>query len=61
MDLYLIVSPGTVHYWNFGLMEIGMFIGFLGLFMYVVLNALTKASLVVKNHPYLDESLHFQQ
>ena len=41
-----------------GLLEIGTFIGFLGLFLLVSLNALSKASLVPKNDPYLEESLH---
>jgi len=35
-----------------------MFLGFAGLFALVVGNALTKVSLVPKNHPFLDESIH---
>lgn len=60
LDIIMIVMPGTVgHHWT-GLnwMEFGSFFFFLGLFIYVVLNALTKASLQVKNHPYIKESLH---
>jgi hypothetical protein len=60
LDLIMIVMPGTVgHSWT-GLswMEFGTFFFFLGLFIYVVLNALTKAPLMVKNHPFLQESLH---
>jgi len=60
LDVIMIVMPGTVgHSWT-GLswMEFGTFFFFLGLFIYVVLNALTKAPLKVKNHPYLNESLH---
>jgi hypothetical protein len=70
-DLYLAVIPGTTHghlEWGFGehghhitfawWFEIGMFLGFLGLFLYVVMNALTKAKLVPQNHPFLDESEH---
>ena len=41
-----------------GLLEVGTFLGFLGLFLYVVLHALTKAPLVAKNDPYLEESVH---
>jgi hypothetical protein len=41
-----------------GLLEIGTFIGFLGLFFYVALTVLAKSSLVPKNDPYLDESIH---
>ena len=38
--------------------EIGTFLGYLGFFTYVVLNALTKAPLKPKNHPMLIESKH---
>jgi hypothetical protein len=41
-----------------GLLELGTFIGFLGLFLYVSLSVLSKSALVPKNDPYLDESLH---
>lgn len=41
-----------------GLLELGTFIGFLGLFFFVSLYSLSKAALVPKNDPYLDESLH---
>jgi hypothetical protein len=60
LDLIMIVMPGTVgHHWT-GLswMELGTFLFFLGLFINVVLNALSKAPLLVKNHPFLEESLH---
>jgi len=60
LDLIMIVMPGTVgHSWT-GLswMEFGTFFFFLGLFIYVVLHALAKKPLMVKNHPFLQESLH---
>jgi len=41
-----------------GLLEIGTFIGFLGLFFYVVFNQLTKASLTAEHDPYMVESVH---
>ena len=41
-----------------GLLELGTMIGFLGLFFFVTLTALSKAPLIAKNDPYLDESLH---
>ena len=45
--------------WNIpGLVEVGTMIGFLGLFLFIVLNALTKANLVPQNDPYLEESTH---
>lgn len=67
-DLYMAVVPGTTHghiMWGMGeahhivfawWFEIGMFLGFLGLFIYVVLKALTKARLVAINHPFIKES-----
>lgn len=57
-DVYLMVVPGTLGELHFGFMEIGMFLGFLGLFLYVVFNAFAKAPMMVKNHPYLEESKH---
>lgn len=41
-----------------GLMEIGTMLGFFGLFIYVLFQALTKANLIPTNDPYLEESLH---
>jgi hypothetical protein len=58
-NIYLLIAPGTIgEHWNIGYIEIGMFMSFLGLFLLVVHNALTKAPLFVKNHPYADESIH---
>lgn len=60
-ELYYIIWPATVHEAKFGLLEIGTFLGYLGLFSLVVSTYLAKASLVPKNHPYLEESVshHF--
>ncbi|MEL6925774.1 MAG: hypothetical protein AAFO94_17140 [Bacteroidota bacterium] len=41
-----------------GLLELGTFLGFFGLFFYVVFHHLSKASLEAKNDPYLVESVH---
>jgi hypothetical protein len=58
-NVFLLITPGTLgEHWRIGYIEIGMFLGFLGLFLLVVHNALTKAPLFVKNHPYADESIH---
>jgi hypothetical protein len=72
-DLYLAVIPGTIHghlEWGLGehghhtkftwWFEIGMFLGFLGLFIHVVLTALTKARLIPVKHPMLQESENHQ-
>jgi hypothetical protein len=40
-----------------GFLEIGTFIGFLGLFFYFVFNRLEKASLLPRRDPYLMESI----
>lgn len=43
-----------------GLLEIGVFLGFLSLFLIVILRALTKASLIPMRDPYLEESFHHE-
>lgn len=59
LDVFQMVMPGAVKAdWGIGVLEIGMFLGFLGMFLFVVHNALAKAPLVAKNHPYLDEAKH---
>ena len=59
LDVFQMVMPGTVKAdWGIGVLEIGLFLGFLGLFLFVVHNSLAKAPLVAKNHPYLDEAKH---
>jgi hypothetical protein len=61
LDVFVMVMPGTVGAnWRIGPLELGMFIGFAGLFLFVVLNQLSKAPLVVQKHPMLDESIHHQ-
>jgi len=39
-------------------MEIGMLLGFVGLFINVVFNTFTKAPLEPVQDPYLEETLH---
>jgi hypothetical protein len=59
LNSYLLVTPGTLGtHGHIGFTEIGMGLGFAGLFIYLVLNALTKQPLETKNHPFLDESKH---
>ncbi len=61
-DVYLMVIPGTLfEHHDFGLFEVGLFLGFLGLFINRTLSTLSKASLIPKNHPMLQESkdLHY--
>ncbi|MFK7899683.1 MAG: quinol:cytochrome C oxidoreductase, partial [Cyclobacteriaceae bacterium] len=64
LDFYLMIMPGTIQ--NHGglnlgnlFVELGMFLVFLGIFVYSVMFGLSKAPLVAKNHPLLEESLHY--
>jgi hypothetical protein len=41
-----------------GLLEVGIFLGFLGGFLFFVLYSLSKAPLEPKRDPYFEESLH---
>jgi hypothetical protein len=61
LDYYVMIMPETVgpKGRGFWFEEVGIFIGFAGLFTFLMLNALSKfKSLVPKNHPFLEESLH---
>lgn len=63
MDVNMMVMPGAAgHDFHHGLqlLDVGMFVLFLGAFIRVVLGALTKAPLTPVNHPYLEESIHHQ-
>lgn len=56
IDLYQGIMPGAVGaHAQFGITEIGMFLGFIGLFVYVMARNLTKANLVPVKHPYIKE------
>ena len=60
-DVFNMVMPGTLFdQWEIGLLEIGMFLMFLGVFVYTVLNAISKSPLLQKNHPFLEESKHHE-
>lgn len=61
LDVYIMVMPGTVGAnYHLGFIEIGTAIGFFGAFILSTLTELSKAALVPKNHPMLEESLHHQ-
>ena len=60
-DVFNMVMPGTLFdQWEIGFLELGMFMMFLGIFTYSVLNSISKSSLLQKNHPYLEESKHHE-
>jgi len=60
LDFYLMIMPGAVGYKStgFGLLEIGGFLIFGGVFLLVILTSLSKASLVPINSPYVKESVY---
>ena len=61
VDTYMLVTPATMKtHSHLNLFEIGLALGFLGLFLFVVLNTLTKAPLMAKNHPFYEESKHHE-
>ncbi|HXB13001.1 MAG TPA: quinol:cytochrome C oxidoreductase, partial [Bacteroidia bacterium] len=65
LDYFQMIAPNTIAphehwYWKvISWIEPGVFIGFAGLFTFMVLTALSKfKSLIPKKHPFLEESLH---
>ena len=57
LDTWLMITPGVMkQHGSFGMFEMGMFLLFLGAFLYVILSRISKKPLMVKNHPFLDES-----
>lgn len=59
LDYYMMIMPGTVGaHFTFGITEIGIAAGFVGLFVYFMLSKLSERPLIAKNHPFLQESLH---
>jgi len=64
VDIYVEVMPGSTiseaapaGINSIGFVEIGAFLGFLGLFIFVVSRTLSKENLIPEKHPYLEESL----
>jgi len=60
IDFFNMVMPATVgENWFIGVSEVGSVLFFLGLFIFVVFSALTKAPLTPKRNPFIEESKHF--
>jgi hypothetical protein len=60
IDFFVMIMPGTVgDQWFIGVSEIASVLFFLGLFIYVIFTALTKAPLLPKRNPFIEESKHF--
>ena len=60
VDIFVMIMPATVgDQWYFGISEISSVLLILGLFIYVVFTALSKAPLLAKGNPFIKESEHF--
>ena len=60
VDVFVMIMPATVgDQWFIGISEISSVLLILGLFIYVVFTALTKAPLLAKGSPFIEESEHF--
>jgi len=60
IDIFVMIMPATVgDQWYFGISEISSVLLVLGIFIYVVFNALTKAPLLAKGNPFIKESEEF--
>ncbi|MFN6943387.1 MAG: quinol:cytochrome C oxidoreductase [Cytophagaceae bacterium] len=62
-DFYLMMTPGTLgpaggFDFLFFFIELGMAMIYAGLFAFALMFGLAKASLVAKNHPMIEESIH---
>ena len=61
IDVYNMIMPSAVgDMWSFGPGEIGGFLFFLGIFIYVVFKEISKAPILAKGDPYIDESKTYQ-
>lgn len=60
IDIFVMIMPATVgDQWFIGISEISSVLLVLGIFIYVVFNAMTKAPLLAKGSPFIKESEHF--
>jgi len=60
-DVFMLVTPGVMgEHGTIGIIEAGLFLVYASIFVFWILNTLTKAPLMPKNHPFLDESKHHE-
>jgi hypothetical protein len=58
LDFYQMVFPGPFEdHLQFGLLDFGIALGFVGLIMFVTGRALSQAPLYAKNHPFFKETI----
>jgi sterol desaturase/sphingolipid hydroxylase (fatty acid hydroxylase superfamily) len=61
LDVFNMIMPSAVgDQWFIGFAEIGGFLFFLGLFLFIFFTELTKQPLLAKGDPYMGESERFQ-
>lgn len=61
IDYWLMIMPGAAgEKAGIGLLEICMTAAYAGLFIFIVFRSLATAPLVVKNDPYIEESLNYE-
>ncbi len=63
LDFFMMMTPPMLHNdgafdYKFFFLELGITMVFLGMFLYAVLTGLSKAGLIAKNHPMIQESVH---
>ena len=57
IDIFQLISPATVgDSWSIGIPEIASLAFFLGLFIFVIFNAISKVPLLAKGNPFVKES-----
>ncbi len=60
IELYMSIMPNTIESHSITYIEVGTFLGYFGLFGWVVAWSLTRVPLLAKNHPYLGESIEIE-
>jgi hypothetical protein len=58
IDLFITIFPGSVGHAQVGVIEIGSFLGLAGFFTLVTAYFMSRAAVVPKNHPLIQESYH---
>jgi hypothetical protein len=59
IDMYLAIMPGAIGHPEFGILEIGMTVFVLAIFLFVFFSRFAKAPVVPENHPYFKESFDY--
>ncbi len=61
LDFYIMTMPGPLaEHWHLSWYELGIFAGFIGVFILSTATTLSKASLIPNNHPLLKEAILHQ-